>query len=87
MFLSCAPPVQVNCEVRYHGPTFCFQKPGEKHRRSQPSPLPSLYFPNIQEGEEEARNLGNGPHCFMSLPEIAPHPVLRSLSQEAHAVR
>lgn len=52
MFLSCAPPVQVNCEVRYHGPTFCFQKPGEKHRRSQPSPLPSLYFPNIQEGEK-----------------------------------
>lgn len=29
----------------------------------------------------------NGPHCFMSLPEMAPHPVLRSLSQEAHAVR
>lgn len=76
--LSSSPgDTRVSCEVRRHGPTFCFQKPGEKHCRSQPTPLPSLYFPNIQEGEEEARNLRNGLHCFMSLPEMAPHPVLR----------
>lgn len=86
--LSSSPgDTRVSYEVRRHSPTFCFQKPEEKHCRSQPMPLPSLYFPNIQEGEEEARNLRNGPHCFMSLPEMAPHPVLRSLSQEAHAVR